>query len=272
MGLLDNCAKYFLFATNLIIFILSWTILGLGIWALVNRNSFLDLLGTANVDVPIYESAVILFLFVSSCAIIVSCLGCCGAYKESKWMLIVYFVVVLGLLILIVVGTIIGMAQGTDSLAQPFIDSLSTYDETENRPVEITWDQTQKDMHCCGVFSPHDWAKYNERYGANSYIDQGNYGLIGAKVPPSCCASSPEPSSCQITPTGHLGAYVQGCWTLVEGEIENHISTIGGVAITIIVFLTVNMTIAFYMCACGLDSDIDDRPKKRGYGRPGGRI
>jgi len=272
MGVLDNLAKYFLFITNLLIFILSWAILALGIWALVNRNTFLDLLDEANVDVPIYESAVILFLFVASCTIIISCLGCCGAYKESKCMLISYFVFVLGLLILIVVGTIVGMAQGTSKLADPFLDSLSTYDETRQTVVEITWDQTQKDLECCGVHSPADWVKYNERYSyRNSFIDQGDHGLIGAKVPPSCCASSSSPTLCQINPTGHMGAFQQGCWSLVEAEIIEHVDSLGGVAITIIVILTLNMVIAFYMCACGLDSDIDSRPKKQGYGRPGGR-
>ena len=63
--------------------------MGLGIWILVSRNSFLDLLDDANVNVPIYESAVVLFLIVASVTILVSCLGCCGAYKESKGMLVV---------------------------------------------------------------------------------------------------------------------------------------------------------------------------------------
>ena len=138
--------------TNLVPKILSWIILALGIWALVNRNSFLDLLDQADVriishfwklfillmqesshvlsgisfhpfcthlvfhifwkwgiivaathlmqkkrtssksnqvSVSIYESAVILFLIVACVAILVSCLGCCGAYKEIKWMLTV---------------------------------------------------------------------------------------------------------------------------------------------------------------------------------------
>jgi len=272
MDCLDNLAKYFLFFTNFIIFILSWAILGLGIWAIVNRSTFLDLLEDANVSVPIYESAVILILIVASSAILISCLGCCGAQKESKCMLIVYSIVVCCLLVLIMVGTVIGMTQGTDKLAEPFIDSLSKYDETRQTVVETTWDQTQQDLNCCGVHGPADWAKYNERYGPNSFIDSGSFGMMGAKVPPSCCASSSDPIACQITPTGHLGAYEQGCWSLIQEEINNHSSTVGGVGIAIIVILAVNAIIAFYMCACGLDSDSDSRPTKRTYGRPGDRV
>ena len=40
-----------------------------------------------DVSVPIYTSAVILFLIVSISAIFISFFGCCGAYKESKCML-----------------------------------------------------------------------------------------------------------------------------------------------------------------------------------------
>lgn len=46
-------------------------------------------ISSIQVSVPIYESAVILFLIVACVAILVSCLGCCGAYKEIKWMLTV---------------------------------------------------------------------------------------------------------------------------------------------------------------------------------------
>ena len=47
------------------------------------------------VSVSIYESAVILFLIVACVAILVSCLGCCGAYKEIKWMLTVVRLIIL---------------------------------------------------------------------------------------------------------------------------------------------------------------------------------
>ena len=76
--------------------------MGLGIWILVSRNSFLDLLDDANVNVPIYESAVVLFLIVASVTILVSCLGCCGAYKESKCMLIVVSYVLFLLLMFLI--------------------------------------------------------------------------------------------------------------------------------------------------------------------------
>jgi len=61
-------------------------------------------------------------------------------------MLTVYFVVVLGLLVLILTGTIIGMTQGLDKLKDPFLDTLANYDESRQTIVELTWDQTQSDI------------------------------------------------------------------------------------------------------------------------------
>lgn len=36
--------------------------------------------------------------------------------------------------------------QGTDKLKQPFLDTLSKYNEERPGPLEATWDQTQKDV------------------------------------------------------------------------------------------------------------------------------
>jgi len=273
MGVVDTCIKYFLFLTNFLVFILSIAVLGLGIWVLVDRNSFLDLLDQTNASVPIYTSAAVLFLIVSISSIVISFLGCCGAYKENKCMLVTYFVLILALLVLITVGAVIGMAQGVDKLTDPFLDTLSKYDEESNTPIEQTWNQVQKDLQCCGVMSPRDWSINNERYGTGSFVygSGSNSGLMNVMVPPSCCAGASDVDNCRVAPTPHNQAYVQGCFALVETEINNHINAVGGVAITVIVVMVVNMLISFYMCSCGLDDDAEPRPKKRYYGQPSGQ-
>eukprot|EP00092_Neocalanus_flemingeri_P014801 GFUD01015975.1.p1 GENE.GFUD01015975.1~~GFUD01015975.1.p1 ORF type:complete len:274 (+),score=61.70 GFUD01015975.1:75-896(+) len=273
MGVVDSCAKYFLFATNFLIFVLSCIVLGLGIWVLVDRSSFLDLLDETDASVPIYNSAVILFLIVAISAIFISFFGCCGAYKESRCMLATYFVLVLALLVLITVGAIIGMAQGVGKLSDPFLDTLSRYDASRSTTIETTWDQVQADLSCCGVNSPNDWMTYNARYDGSSFAVSGDSYLL-AKVPQSCCATAIDKDMCMVTPTAANGAFVQGCFAQVRSQIENHINVVGGVSIAVIVIMVLNLFISFYMCTCGLASDQEDRPKKRFYGRPGqsGRV
>ena len=38
------------------------------------------------------------------------------------------------------------MFQGLDKLKDPFLDTLSNYDESRQTVVELTWDQTQTDV------------------------------------------------------------------------------------------------------------------------------
>merc|ERR1712133_199730 len=62
MGFLSSCAKWLLFASNFLIFALSCAGLGLGIWILVDKSSFLDLLDQTDATVHIYESTAVLIL------------------------------------------------------------------------------------------------------------------------------------------------------------------------------------------------------------------
>jgi len=273
MGVLDSCAKYFLFATNLLIFILSCIVVGLGTWVVVDRSSFLDLLDQTNASVPIYNSAVILILIVSVSAVFISFLGCCGAYRESRCMLGTYFLFNLALLVLITVGAIIGMAQGVGKLSSPFLDTLSRYDPSRNTPIEVTWDKVQSDFSCCGVNSPKDWMEYNTGFQGDTMYASGSTYLM-ARVPESCCAGAGDKDRCMVTPTQYNGAFAQGCFALVQAQIEHHVTVLGGVSIAVIVIMVLNLFISFYMCTCGLDSEEEVRPKKKFYGRPGqsGRV
>lgn len=85
--------------------ILSCVGLGLGIWILVDKSSFVDLLEqvdvcyeskTENTSFPslktdhsihIYNSTAILILIVAVGSILISFFGCCGAFKESRCMI-----------------------------------------------------------------------------------------------------------------------------------------------------------------------------------------
>jgi len=284
MGCFDNCVKYLLFLTNLIIFVLSCVVLGLGIWILVDKPSFVDLLDKIpnGSSIPIYTSAVILFLVVAISSIIISSFGCCGAYKESKCMLTTYFLLVLTLLVLITVAVAIGFTQGTDKLKEPFIDSLSKYDATSRnvaiKEIVALWDEVQQENSCCGVESFSDWRNHNERYsgknGDNNDKDEDNDNLIlmDVKVPVSCCKPDfSDKAKCQRSPTTKNGAFIVGCLVVVEQQINSHQNIIGATAISVIVIMVVNMLIALYMCTCATTDDRDAvaRPKRRLYTNPG---
>jgi hypothetical protein len=87
-----------------------------------------------------------------------------------------------------------------------------------------------------------------------------------------------------VTPTTANGAFVQGCFALVQSHIEHHVTVLGGVSIAVIVIMVstyflisciysylkvLNLFLSFYLCTCGLSTDQEARPKKKFYGRPG---
>lgn len=275
MDCCSSIVKTFLFITNFLIFLLSCAVIGLGIWILVDKPSLVNILDTTETSIPIYDSAVILLIVVASLALIITFLGCCGAWKESRCMLGTYFVAVLALLVLIVVGTVIGMSQGVEHIAEPLKDTMYLYDETSQRAdiQEITklWDDVQVQYQCCGVFSAEDWSK-TPRFNGDGYMEDGTAIIMGVRVPRSCCEAATDKAKCMTRPTNRNGAYVVGCFELLYDDISDHINIVGGIAIAIIVIMVLDMAIACYMCTCTLsqDTDVIGRPRKRNYNKPPG--
>merc|ERR1712154_631255 len=55
MGFFSGCCKWLLFIFNFLVFVLSCAGLGLGIWILVDKSSFVDLLEETDHTIHIYE-------------------------------------------------------------------------------------------------------------------------------------------------------------------------------------------------------------------------
>jgi len=266
MGFVSTCCKWLLFISNFLIFALSCAGLGLGIWILVDRSSFLDLLDQTDATVHIYESTAVLILIVTIGSIFITFFGCCGAYKESKCMLGTYFLLVLLLLILSVAGIIVGWTQGFNKLSQPFLDTLSRYELDRDGVIEQTWDNVQTELRCCGVDLPNDWTSHNTGFQQNdNYLQTtGNNILIGVRVPESCCVEASNTALCMTVPTGKNGVFVEGCFSKVKNQMFLHIESIGGVSIAVIIIMVINLILSLYLCTCGLEEE-DDRPRRGFY-------
>merc|ERR1712083_73868 len=86
-GCMSKLVKYLLFLTNFLVFVL-----GLGIWVLVDKPSFLTLFEEAqnvsgisedDFNIHIYTSAAYILLVVSFLVVLISFFGCCGAVKKQ---------------------------------------------------------------------------------------------------------------------------------------------------------------------------------------------
>jgi len=267
-GCLSNLVKYSLFTTNFIIFCLGLAVFGLGIWVIVDEPSFLDLFQqaedvagiTGKFDVEIYTSAAYILMVVSILVVLVSFFGCCGAIKESKCMLGTYFVLILAMFIVMVVGAVLGYSGDLDTaIKSPLQDALKQYkDSAEATDDPLTayktaWNTVQEELKCCGVESVKDW----QQTGGDINFDwtPANQNI---NKPVGCCMinrngdalTRTDQLTCrQATPDSESTVYYfQGCYTMIKEKIEENQNLVVGVAIGVVVVMFLNMMFSFAMC------------------------
>merc|ERR1712212_61881 len=99
-----------MFAFNGIIFLAGAAILGVGIWVKVDSSSilgFIDQIEDAPSEINQILNVGYLLIAVGAVLLIIGFLGCCGAIKESRCMLLMFFVIVLVVFIAEVAGAVI---------------------------------------------------------------------------------------------------------------------------------------------------------------------
>lgn len=159
-----------------------------------------DILGT-----PWFATPHLLIVLGITCTI-VGFLGCCGAIREN-YCLTVSFAVLLSVILLAEFFGIIFAYSFHDSVKVNIEDQLqqglSRY--SRSRGVQMTWDETQQQFQCCGVYNASDW---------------------GENVPQSCCKYPIHGCSSMPQPLLHE----MGCTEAVEAWITQNVALIGAVA------------------------------------------
>lgn len=266
-GCIPNFIKYVLFLTNFLVFVLGIVTLGFGIWVVIDKPSFLDLftdaqnvltdnnIDTSAFDLGIYAGAPTLLIIVAVIVTLIAFFGCFGAIKESKCLLITYFVIILAIFIAFIVGAVL-VFQGKleTEIKKPLLDSIKFYndqpavDDPKGVSFKNVWNTVQQELRCCGVNDVADW---------NMVTTPNWEGLINK--PEGCCKYSvgqdAENTADQIKlcrQTTDISVkdkyYFQGCYTVIVDEIEGQQDKIFGAAIGTTVVMFLNMLFAFAMC------------------------
>lgn len=251
-----NLLKYLLFGSNFIIFVIGCVVLGLGIYALVDGASLVNLVNESGVEgdinITAFTSAAYIFIVVAVFVVILTFFGCCGAIKESKCMLGTYFTLILVMFIVMIVGAVLGYSTSMDKLESALLESQKKYkdgctDNCEPEEIAVTkaWDEVQSSLDCCGTYLEFKNNKLN-----NSWEDVGVYPVGNYKVPESCCdqfdtTTTPNKETCRTTPQA---ANLTGCINKLDKTFQDNKTTflITGVVIMVVMFL--NMLFAFAMC------------------------
>uniref|UniRef100_A0A3Q3WV34 Uncharacterized protein n=1 Tax=Mola mola TaxID=94237 RepID=A0A3Q3WV34_MOLML len=161
------------------------TLLALGIWVSVDEASFLQLLGPFSSQDMQFVNIGSFCISIGAVLVLLGLLGSCGAHKESKCLLLMFFSV---LLIIFIAGVAVGVvALAYSSFAEGILRAWATptlQKDYGSDPVATKlWNTTMTEQKCCGFDNYTDFV--------GSKFEEDN----GGSMPPSCCWTSSSPCS-----------------------------------------------------------------------------
>jgi len=234
----DNLVKYIMVFWNILFTIAGCVLIGFGAWSQLEAKDYLNFLGENYINTPI-------FIIIVGCVIfVVAFFGCCGAWKENRCLIYTY-AILLGVILIAQIGAGIAayILKGdlSTEVTKNMKNGMNNYGGKGFEGVTDTWDIVQKNLHCCGVESPSDWAASRPDLFTNG------------TVPDSCCKEG------QINGCGADTAvvkYDQGCFKLFEHEFVNNISIIGGVALGV---AAAEFLVVIIACCLGKKMGVDNQ-------------
>ncbi|CAB3228746.1 unnamed protein product [Arctia plantaginis] len=223
-----RCMKYSLICINVATFLGGITALGIGLWVWIDR-SFSDTLVRSNM----FSSSVAVVVFMGLAVILLSILGCCGAVMEVKCMLLSYFILVLIICVVLLVGGILPFVfreQVVKTLEREMYAAIPYYGI--RREYTKSWDDTHTYLQCCGVKGPEDW---------------------NTNLPESCCIElyPGKRLDCRATPNPTT-THMVGCFDKLIKLLKQSTAYVGAIGI-ILAFIT----LLAMLLACGLFFKID---------------
>jgi len=188
-----SCIKYVVVFYNFIFWLLGVLILGLSAYLWWDSQNYIDI----NELSQFYITPFVVLLTLGAIMSVVGFLGCCGAIRESRCLLSMYFLFCLAMCI--ACGAFLFWAINNEDMVKDRIKLDTTkliklnYGVGNSNATEILVDRIQRDFTCCGIVGPEDWisAHYNNNKssaferGINANLpEQGSY-----RIPESCCRS-----------------------------------------------------------------------------------
>lgn len=227
---------------NLAIALGGATLLGIGIWVSVDNNSFVTMFGPLSSSVLQFVNVGYLLIAIGAVLFFLGFLGCCGAQKESKCLLIMFFSIILIIFIIEVVAAVVALVY--TSLAEIILSATVTRslknDYAKNSDITTVWNATMINLKCCGLMNYTD---FNDSYYVQQYKD----------YPPTCCTTnSTEALGAGCTLQLAQESNVRGCFSQLLSEIKTHAGVVGGVAAGIAALEIAAMAVAMYIY-CRLD-------------------
>jgi len=255
-----RCLKLTIFAFNFVFFMLGLLCVGMGVWFILDRHALHSIADAAeqmgthgHKDDQIRDWAgktrVVTYVgwaFVvgGGCICIIALMGCCGAWKEWRPLLLMYaFILMMLLAFEIAVGIYVSMNK--TELEMHFKNwlkaTIDKYDDqgdgkTKNAMKEA-WDSIMTQYSCCGLDS-----------NVTEFINSGWYihSQKDSRVPPKCCHAIntnrwPEPCL-------EINRHKDGCYQKLRGQLINQHGVAIGLAMAVGVIEMFGIMMSICLC------------------------
>ncbi|XP_036374173.1 tetraspanin-8-like [Megalops cyprinoides] len=207
----NRCIKFFLFFFNLLFWISGCIILGASIYLKVSKDgNKITNMAAPSTDLLIATGAIIMVL---------GFLGCCGAIKENRCMLILFFTGLLLIFILLLAAGILGAVAEDKSkewMKGELEKKLPLANQTED--VKSNLQALEVEWKCCGLINgPEDW---------------------GSPVPSSC--NCKETAMCKEFDGTQV--YKTPCAEFLTSFVKRNLTVVLGVAFAMAILMLFGMS------------------------------
>uniref|UniRef100_A0A668AUN6 Tetraspanin n=1 Tax=Myripristis murdjan TaxID=586833 RepID=A0A668AUN6_9TELE len=241
-SLTDSFLKYVLFMSNLLFTVLGLVVLGVGMWGLINKESFAqEKIGSLGTD------PMLVFVMLGLVLTVLCLSGCVGALRENCCLLRLFSAAVLVLITAQVLAAILAYSlQGQigSYLRSGMLAAMVRYQD--DLDLRFITDEIQSSLQCCGADNYRDWE-------INIYYNCSAPGVLACGVPATCCVDPLENGTVWNSQCG-VGAqqldefsaqsviFLGGCLGGISRWIEQHSGLIGT---TVIIILAVQILTLF---------------------------
>ncbi|NXH17257.1 TSN18 protein, partial [Bucco capensis] len=235
-----SCIKYLMFLFNFFIFLGGACLLGVGIWVLVDPTGFREIVA-AN---PLLFTGAYLMLAMGAMLFLLGFLGCCGAIRENKYLLLLFFIFILLIFLAELSAAILAFIFRENLTREFFTEELKQH-YLRNNDTDVfssTWNSVMITFACCGVNGPEDFAAVPSL--PSSSLDKA--------IPEACCQRELQSRAGLLVNRAACLSGIesfqnrQGCYTVIQKTFESYVYLAGALAIGV---LAIEMfAMIFAMC------------------------
>ncbi|XP_066447681.1 tetraspanin-18-like [Eleutherodactylus coqui] len=220
--------KYMMFLFNALIFLGGICLLGIGVWIVADPDGFQTLFTTNS----LLSAGGYTLLIVGLALSLLGFLGCFGALRENKPLLLVFFILILLFFIVELVGLILALTYQKMIKEEHFLLELQTYYKGDNASEVFSqsWNSIMIALSCCGIS------------GLNDFDNRSHFHHLHPFAPwPDACCKRDNPilsgvikdkQKCMDNTPEYTNN--QGCFITIARGLKKYISISGAAGLTVL--------------------------------------